>query len=176
MIEFNEPILDLCLLVDEQSDLALKSLVNQLGESALSRFECGIKARLCDLTTDKIVKLIKVFTRLDLLFSAEFGCGSTSQVHLLLAELGTRNPPLSDELRIWAFHTTKNPYVPFGTRNNEREVAQTVADYYRLRNERQFKVNEIEHLRSEQAKLRKKERAIEHNARIATRKMQELTK
>lgn len=141
------------------------SIAERFGVSALNHFAWSIRDRLVDLRPDEIAKLVKVFTRLELCI-ADFCRGSTTQVHVLLHALYGRDPSLAEEMRIWAFHTTKNPYVPFGTYRAMRGVARSVTDYYRLTHERRATVAEAERLRSEQAKHRKEERAIAHGARI----------
>lgn len=165
MSDCEESIFNACLSVDEQSDTSLESLVRDFWNSRLAHFECGIRARFPDLTVDQLAKLIKVFVRLELLDKG-WSRGSTSEVYMLLRELSVRDPSLASELQIWAFHTTKNPYVPFGTRNRAREKAGSVAEYHRLIYERQAEVGKSEFLRTELANSRKQGRAISHSARI----------
>jgi hypothetical protein len=164
-------ILSECLLHDDQADCtALASIAERFGVSAINQFAWNIRDLLPDLTTEEIVKLVKLFTRLEVCIS-DFCGGSTSQVHVLLHALSKRDRRLAEELRIWAFHTTKNPYVPFGTRGAMRGVARSVAEYYRLTHERREQVAEAERLRSERAKRRKEARAIAHAARTEAHKV-----
>lgn len=164
-------ILDACLRVDEKADCTvLSSLSERVGVSALNDFAWNIRTWLPDLNIEKIAKLVKVFTRLELCVP-NFCRGSTTQVHVLLHALDGRDPSLAEELRAWAFHTTKNPYVPFGTYGAMRRVAHSVADYYRLTHERRAKVAGDERLRSERAKERKAHRAISHVSRLKAHEM-----
>ena len=153
---------DAILMCDEQSDAALISLMERTGPSVAWR----VQDQLSELSADQIGKLIRVFTRLEIL-AGGWGRGSTSQVPALLAELDRRDRALAYELRIWAFHTTNNPYIPFGSYGWARDRARSVAEYYRLTRERQAEVAKAEHLRSDQALQRKRKRAIEHSDRIA---------
>ncbi len=169
MLEIEKKILEACLSINEQSDSDLKLLLENFG-AELGRFESNLKVNFSELETGEIEKLIKIFTRLDLITKYEFGSGSTSQIYILLEELEKRGSQLADELRIWAFHTTNNPYVPFGTRNQARSTAKSVSEYYRLQHERQAEVTNHEHQQKEQAKKNVEGRANRHKQRLEEHK------
>jgi hypothetical protein len=159
-------ILETLLLIDEQSDAALNTAAERFGVRDLNGFAWRIRDLLPNLTADELAKLAKVFTRMETVASSFCG-GSTSQVHILIDALDRRDPELAEELLAWAFHSTKNPYVPFGTRGVMRDVANSVSAYRRLTRERNAQTAAAEQQRTEEAKRRKEARAADHGARIA---------
>jgi hypothetical protein len=105
-----------------------------------------------------------VFTRLELCVP-KFCGGSTEKVSVLLHELRQRDPDVAEELAAWAFHTTRNPYVPFGTQNVIRASASSIAEFRRRTHERLMHVTADEDARGDEAAKRKEERRLAHEQR-----------
>jgi hypothetical protein len=116
----------------------------------------------------ELVHLIRVFIRLENATNIEGGMGgsfcggSTTAVPRLLSELAFQNPSLSEEMIQWAFHTTKNPYVPFGTCNRYRYTAHSVSDYLKLNTARLVANYGADTRRSEKANQLAAKRAADH--------------
>ena len=120
------------------------------------------------LDDSELVHLIRVFIRLENATNSGGGMGgsfcggSTTAVPSLLRELALQNPSLSEEMIQWAFHTTKNPYVPFGTYNRCRYAAHSVSDYLKLNTARLAAKYDAHTRRSEKAMELAAKRAADH--------------
>jgi hypothetical protein len=110
-----------------------------------------------------LAALVKLFTRLESLDEPHrLRRGSTTAVPRLLRVLEARDADLARELTIWAFHTSQNPYIPFGTDNAERSIAASVVDYHRMRSERESAATAAEMQLRTQREQRLAERASTH--------------
>lgn len=72
---------------------------------------------------------------------------------------------VAKELEIWAFHTTPNAYVPYGTVNRCRRKARTVAEYHELIRQRDENNRRMNEERSALAKQRQKDKADQNEKR-----------
>jgi hypothetical protein len=77
-----------------------------------------------------------------------------------------RDVELADELTIWAFHMSSNPYVPYGTRNPSRYQASTTKEYWRLEVGRGVRRTELLEDARAAATERRAARAERHVARM----------
>jgi hypothetical protein len=118
-----------------------------------------------------------LFTRLeDLQEPYRIGRGSTTAVPGLLRELSRRDAQLGKELTIWAFHTSTNSYIPFGSSRhessqleslveNEQRQAQRWAEHYAVNEQRhQERLRRV----AERAQVHESERRL-HAGRNAQR-------
>ena len=127
----------------------LRKLVIDVGKPRLyALFEDS--RRLADgLTTDEVARLVLLFTKLeDLEEPYRLGGGSATAVPNLLDELSRRDPELAQELRIWAFHTSTNPYIPFGSSRHEGLHVEALAEHEQKQAQRwteHYAVNEQRH-------------------------------
>ena len=127
----------------------LRKLVMDVGKPRLhALFEDS--RRLADgLTTDEVARLVLLFTKLeDLEEPYRIGRGSTTAVPGLLRELSRRDAQLAKELTIWAFHTSNNPYIPFGSSRHESLHVEALAEHERRDAQRwaeHYAVNEQRH-------------------------------
>ena len=155
----------------------LRKLVMDVGKPRLhALFEDS--RRLADgLTTDEVARLVLLFTKLeDLEEPYRIGRGSTTAVPGLLRELSRRDAQLAKELTIWAFHTSNNPYIPFGSSRHESLHVEALAEHERRDAQRwaeHYAVNEQRHqerLRrvAERAQVHESERRV-HASRNAQR-------
>lgn len=155
----------------------LRKLVMDVGKPRLhALFEDS--RRLADgLTTDEVARLVLLFTKLeDLEEPYRLGRGSATVVPNLLDELSRSDPELAQELRIWAFHTSTNSYIPFGSSRHDSSHVESLAEHEQKEAQRwaeQYAVNKQRHearLRrmAERAKLHESERRV-HASRNAER-------
>jgi hypothetical protein len=100
-----------------------------------------------------------------------WGMGSASQVHVLIEVLRESNPILAAETAGWAFRSTNNPYIPFGTAGRYRNVATSVDEYHKLVSASEHRQNQVE----EKELIKKNERRAEADRRhqIRTQKQKE---
>lgn len=127
-------------------DDALRRQLDALPPGDIGRLSCDIVGVLPDRGTYEIVKLVKVLVRVENLSAHRLN--STSHVYRYLEELDRRDAALGEELRVWAFHTAGNPYVPFGTQNPHRYRARSLTEYYALRAARAARVTRDERART----------------------------
>ena len=178
MTEVMQQALRRCLDVNPRARAReLRKLVMEIGKPRLhALFERS--HRLADgLTTDEVARLVILFTKLeDLEEPYRIGRGSATAVPNLLHELSRRNPELAQELRIWAFHTSTNSYIPFGSSRHESLHVESLAEHEQKQAQRwaeHYAVNEQRHqerLRrvAERAQVHESERRL-HAGRNAQR-------
>ena len=92
------------------------------------------------------------------------GRESTTAAPGLLRELSRRDAQLGKELTIWAFHTSTNSYIPFGSSRHESSHVESLAEHEQKQAQRwaeHYAVNEQRH----QERLRRvAERAQVHES------------
>ena len=151
-------------------------LVMGLGTRRVHALFDSIQQLTLDLSAAELAKLVVLFTRLeDLQEPYRIGRGSTTAVPGLLRELSRRDAQLGKELTIWAFHTSTNPYIPFGSSRHESSHLESLAEHERRDAQgwaEHYAVNEQRHqerLRrvEERAQVHESERRLhaERNAR-----------
>lgn len=159
-----DAILNACLVCDMKSAANISLLMDSVGIERFWHFYYhDLCATLCDLNAGQIAKLIKIFTLAEFIQGKDRG--STAQIHKMLLRLRSKNPSAANELEIWAFHTSANSYVPYGTSNICRREAHTVAEYRDLVRNRDEKNQRLNDERTAAAKLRREERARQHDRR-----------
>ena len=178
MTEVMQQALRRCLDVNPRARAReLRKLVMEIGKPRLhALFERS--HRLADgLTTDEVARLVILFTKLeDLEEPYRIGRGSATAVPNLLHELSRRNPELAQELRIWAFHTSTNSYIPFGSSRHESLHVESLAEHEQKQAQRwaeHYAVNEQRHQErlqrvAERAQAHESERRV-HTSRNAQR-------
>ena len=137
----------------------------------------SIRQLTVDLSAAELGKLVVLFTRLeDLQEPYRIGRGSTTAVPGLLRALSRRDAQLAKELTIWAFHTSTNSYIPFGSSRhessqleslveNEQRQAQRWAEHYAVNEQRhQERLRRV----AERAQVHESERRV-HASRNAQR-------
>lgn len=158
-------------MLDAEGDTACLRDFYMANAHDLNHFAWNIN-KCFPLDDRALVQLIKVFTRLENAMNVKGGMagsfcgGSTTAIPGLLRELALQNPSLAREMTHWAFHTTKNPYVPFGTYNHCREAARSVSDYLTLNTTRLATNDDADTKRSEKAKELAAKRAADHEDRM----------
>ena len=143
----------------------LRKLVMEIGKPRLhALFERS--HRLADgLTTDEVARLVLLFTKLeDLEEPYRLGRGSATAVPNLLDELSRRDPELAQELRIWAFHTSTNPYIPFGSSRHESLHVESLAEHEQKQARRWAKHYAVNEQRHQERLRRVAERAQVHES------------
>ena len=140
-------------------------LVMGLGTRRVHALFDSIRQLTVDLSAAELAKLVVLFTRLeDLQEPYRIGRGSTTAVPGLLRELSRRDVQLGKELTIWAFHTSTNPYIPFGSSRHESLHVESLAEHEQRQAQRwaeHYAVNEQRH----QERLRRvAERAQVHES------------
>lgn len=159
-----DEILRDCLACGMRSAANIRLLIDGIGVERFWHFYHSDQlAMLCDLNADQIAKLIKIFTLAEFVLGDSLG--STAQIHKMLLRLRAKDPSAANELEIWAFHTSANSYVPYGTSNICRREAHTVAEYRDLIRNRDEKNQRLNNERSAAARLRREERARQHDRR-----------
>ena len=167
-----------CLDVGKRpSEQELCLLVMGLGTRRVHALFDSIRQMTGELAADELAKLVVLFTRLeDLQEPYRIGRGSTTAVPGLLRELSRRDAQLAKELTIWAFHTSTNPYIPFGSSRhesshveslaeNEQRQAQSWAEHYAVNEQRhQERLRRV----AERAQVHESERRL-HAGRNAQR-------
>ncbi|OZB73624.1 MAG: hypothetical protein B7X36_09025 [Thiomonas sp. 14-64-326] len=156
--------LDRCLTVGRHAGAGeLQMLVAELTPRRLVMLSDSIHEFSNQLPTTALAALVKLFTQLESLDEPHrLRRGSTTAVPRLLRALEARDADLARELTIWAFHTAQNPYIPFGTDNAERGVADSVVAYHRMRCERASAAAEADKQQRTQREQRLAERASTH--------------
>ena len=178
MSEPMQQVLRRCLEVSRRPrDRELRKLVMELGKPRLHAFFERVWRLADSLTTDEVARLVVIFTKLeDLEEPHRVGRGSATVVPNLLHVLSGRDPELAQELRIWAFHTSTNSYIPFGSSRHEGLHVVSLAEHEQKQAQRwaeHYAVNEQRHqerLRrvAERAQVHESERRI-HAGRNAQR-------
>ena len=152
-------------------------LVMGLGTRRVHALFDSIRQLTGELSADELARLVVLFTRLeDLQDPCRIGRGSTTVVPWLLRELSHRDAQLAEELTIWAFHTSTNSYIPFGSSRHDSSHVESLAEHEQKQAQRwaeQYAVNKQRHearLRrmAERAKLHESERRV-HASRNAER-------
>ena len=152
-------------------------LVMALGTRRVHALFDSIQQLTVDLSAAELAKLVVLFTRLeDLQEPYRIGRGSTTAVPGLLRELSRRDAQLGKELTIWAFHTSTNSYIPFGSSRHESSHVESLAEHEQKQAQRwaeHYAVNEQRHwerLRrvAERAQVHESERRV-HASRNAQR-------
>ena len=157
-------ILNACLECDLKSAVNMIRLVDSIGTERFWHFyHHELFVMLCDLNANRIAKLIKTFTLAE--FVQGRNVGSTAQIHKMLSHLRTKDTSAANELEIWAFHTSPNSYVPYGTSNVYRLQAHTASEYRDLIRKRDEVNQRMVDERTAAAKLRREERARQHERR-----------
>lgn len=156
--------LERCLTVDRHAGSGeLQMLVAELTPHRLVKLADSLHERSNQLPTAALAALVKLFTQLESLDAPhQLRRGSVTPVPRLLRELESRDADLARELSIWAFHTSRNPYIPFGSDNAERETAASVIAYHRMRSEREKAVVAADKQQRMQRSQRLAERATTH--------------
>lgn len=108
-----------------------------------------------------LVKLIKICTLHGLISGKHLG--SATPIPHMIQQLPS---PLRYEMEIWAFHTTNNGYIPFGTINRCRYEAESVSDYHRLLVERDERIETSKQEALKRRQKIKQERAALHEGRM----------
>ena len=145
----------------------LSALLQELGADKLCRAAWKTRNFVGGLSETDLVHLIKAYVFLGELAPHAFCAGSTTQVPQLLTVLGAINRELSRELTVWAFHTTSNPYVPFGTANSSRDVARTTKEYTRLEAGRTARRASLHERAQAEALARREARSLAHFERVS---------
>jgi hypothetical protein len=149
-----------------------RGFLAKVGAKEANRAAWAIGGRPRAFSTEQIVHLVKVFTRLENAtiepgsFAGRFCGGSTTAVPHLLSALRDRSPELAADATEWALRTALNPYNPFGTYNGSRLVAGSVAEYRALEGTRFARIRRDNEERSAQAKERAALRARRHASRL----------
>ena len=160
-----DAILNACLVCDMKSAANISLLMDSVGIERFWHFYYhDLCATLCNLNSGQIEKLIKIFTLAEFVHGKKVG--SLAQIHKMLAHLRARDPSAANELEIWAFHTSPNNYVPYGTSNVYRLQAHTVLEYRELIRKRDEENQRMDDERTAAAKLRREERAHQNDLRL----------
>ena len=166
MNEVMQQALRRCLDVNTRARAReLRKLVMEIGKPRLhALFEDSI--HLADgLTTDEVARLALLFTKLeDLEEPYRIGRGSATAVPNLLHELSRRDPELAQELRIWAFYTSTNPYIPFGSSRHESLHVESLAEHEQKQAQRWAEHHAVNQQRHEERLRRVAERAQVHES------------
>ncbi len=144
----------------------LNGLLQELGADRLCRAAWKTRTFVGRLLDAELAHLVRAFVLLEEMAPRAFCGGSTTQVPQLLSALEAINSELSRELTIWAFHTTSNPYVPFGTSNSSRGAAHTTVEYVRLEAERSALRSDLQDRAQAEAQVRRALRASAHSQRL----------
>lgn len=145
----------------------LSELLQELGAERLCRAAWKTRNFVEGLSEIDLVHLVKAYVFLEELAPRAFCAGSTTQVPQLLTVLGAINRELSRELAVWAFHTTSNSYVPFGTANSSRDVARTTEEYTRLEANRTARRENLHERAQAQALVRREARSSANFERVS---------
>lgn len=144
----------------------LNELLQELDAEILCHAAWKTRTFVDCLHEAELAHLVRAYVLLEELAPRAFCGGSTTQVPQLLAALKTFNAELSQELTVWAFHTSTNPYVPFGTSNSSRGAAHTVDEYQRLESERAARRSNLKDKAQAEAKERRAMRESAHRRRV----------
>ena len=127
----------------------LSLLVSGLGKKRVHAIFESVRRFAGELSSDELARLILLFTKLeDLEDPYRIGRGSATSVPWLLRELSRRDPELARELTIWAFHTSANPYIPYGSSRHESLHVESLAEHEQKQAQRwaeHYAVNERRH-------------------------------
>lgn len=145
----------------------LNELLQELGADRLCNAAWKTRTFVECLHEAELAHLVRAYVLLEELAPRAFCGGSTTQVPQLLAALKPINAELSQELTVWAFHTSTNPYVPFGTSNSSRGTAHTVDEYQRLESERAARGDSLQNKAQAEARERRAMRESAHRRRVA---------
>ena len=145
----------------------LSELLQELGADMLCRAAWKTRNFVGGLSETDLVHLVKAYVFLEELAPRAFCAGSTTQVPQLLTVLGAINRELSRELTVWAFHTTSNSYVPYGTVNSSRDVARTTEEYTRLEAGRTARRENLHERAQAEALARREARSLAHFERVS---------
>jgi hypothetical protein len=156
MTDSDETVLNACLECDEFSENTIRDLRIRFGNDRLLRLHWYSKELAATLDAKDVAKLIRVLTLLDNAENGSYGMtGSTAGIHRLLAILADKDAELAKEMEIWAFHTARNPYIPYGCRDRENYRYLSVAEYHRQKTDRAIRHSVTEHEQQEAAKNRR---------------------
>ena len=138
-------------------------LVMGLGTRRVHALFDSIRQMTGELAADELAKLVVLFTRLeDLQEPYRIGRGSTTAVPGLLRELSRRDAQLAKELTIWAFHTSTNSYIPFGSSRHEGLHVEALAEHEQKQAQRWAKHYAVNEQRHQERLRRVAERAQVH--------------
>ena len=140
-------------------------LVMALGTRRVHALFDSIQQLTVDLSAAGLAKLVVLFTRLeDLQEPYRIRRGSTTAVPGLLRELSRRDAQLGKELTIWAFHTSTNPYIPFGNSRHESSQLESLVENEQRQAQRWAEHHAVNQQRHEERLRRVAERAQVHES------------
>ncbi len=144
----------------------LSLLVMGLGTKRVNALFDAVRRIAGELSTEELTRLVLLFTKLE--HMEEPYCiirGSTTVVPWLLRELSHREPELAQELTIWAFHTSTNPYIPSGSRRRESGHVKALVGSGRVDEQQRAYYAAVDQRRQEERMKRVAERAQAHESR-----------